>query len=326
MIIMNIKRLIILILIISIILSSIGCIEEEKFDDRYDIYVGLELNSDFSNIQDAIDNASDGDSIYVYDGDYFESIFINKTITIIAQSNNKTIITLDEKDNQTKSIITINSDNCIIDGIKINNSTNKNLIGILITSSNNTILNNTISNFDKAIFIDSDYNNNYANNTIKFNSLLNNYYGIYMEYTNENNISNNYISLTKEYGLYLLTAHDNLISNNSVINNINYGIRIKGSRNNLVIHNDISENQRGLLFCCGARSNIVYKNNFINNTIYNAEDKLGNIWDNGNIGNYWDDYVEKYPDSEIIDKTWNIPYNVTTGYKNTDNFPLVNPI
>ena len=73
---MNKKNLIITILIILNILLTLGCIDEEKNNGKYDIYVKSNMksgiNTDFSNIQDAIDYASDGDSIYIYDWIYNE--------------------------------------------------------------------------------------------------------------------------------------------------------------------------------------------------------------------------------------------------------------
>ena len=322
---MNLKIKFLIIIITLSILFINGCIEEEKINDKYDIYVGSNIDNGYSTIQKAINNASNQDSIYVYNGIYNETIKINKSINLITENNDKTII--DYKGNKTEeiAIITITSDNCTINGIRINNL-NKNikLTGILIKSSNNTIINNTITNTDKGIFIESDYNTNYFNNTILFNNLINNSYGLHIIYSPNNNISDNNIKFSKEYGIYLLSSDTNTLSNNTFSEN-NYGLRIKGSRGNKLFNNNIILNQKGLYFCCGARNNIVYNNNFQENNIWHANDALGNQWDNGIIGNYWDDYEKKYPNSEIINGIWETPYNITGG-SYTDNFPLINPI
>jgi nitrous oxidase accessory protein len=47
---------------------------------------------DFISIQDAIDNALDGDTIYVYEGIYYENIIINKSINVIGEKRETTII------------------------------------------------------------------------------------------------------------------------------------------------------------------------------------------------------------------------------------------
>ena len=57
---------------------------------------------------------------------------------------------------------------------------------------------------------------------------------------------------------------------------------------------------------------------------WSAMDEVTNQWDNGNIGNYWDDYIDKNPDAISIDGIWDTPYNITGG-SNMDRFPLVNP-
>ena len=61
----------------------------------------------------------------------------------------------------------------------------------------------------------------------------------------------------------------------------------------------------------------------MNNTDWNAIDDISNQWDNGNIGNYWDDYLEKYPEAKKIDGIWDTPY-VITDYV-VDRYPLLNP-
>jgi parallel beta-helix repeat protein len=321
---MNIKIKSLSVLTILIFFLFCACVEEPVLNDEYDNYVGLNIKNGYLTVQDAIDNSSRNESIFIYEGIYNEVIVINKSLTIIAENNN-TIISSDFNNSDEKAIITISADNCSIEGLTINNSKKENKInGILIKSSNNRIINNTIKNFEKGIYIESDYNKDYKNNIIKNNSLIKNNYGIHVVYSNYNNISYNYIITSMEYGIYILSSDRNKFFNNTFLKN-NYGLRIKGSRENEIFNNNIIQNQKGLYFCCGARNNVVYYNNFIENNIWHANDALGNKWDNNNYGNYWDDYSNKYPNSEIIDCCWNIPYNISGG-NYIDNFPLVNPI
>jgi parallel beta-helix repeat protein len=119
----------------------------------------------------------------------------------------------------------------------------------------------------------------------------------------------------------LLSSSNNFLDNNSFLNN-NYALRIKGSRNNNIYNNNITINGYGLYFCCGARDNIAYNNNFIENIYWNANDGIGNIWDNGIIGNYWDDYNGTDNNEDGIGDE---PY-IITGGKFQDNYPLLNPI
>ncbi len=322
---MNSFKLVISVFIISNILLLQGCIDEHHIDDKYDLYVGANINNGYSSIQNAINEASNFESIFIYDGIYNEEIIVDKSIKIFGESNDKTIIACKENQSQEISIITISVDNCTINGISINNPySNNSVIGINIKSSNNSIINNYIYNTDRAVFIDSDYYDSLTNNSIQFNKIYNNEYGLYIEYSNNNNISGNNISNSGQYGIYDQNSNYNIFSYNSFYNN-NYGLRIKGSRYNEIFNNNIILNKKGLYFCCGARENTVFNNNFIENKDWHANDALGNNWDNGIIGNYWDDYEEKYPDSEKNNGIWNTSYSVYGG-SYMDNFPLVNPV
>ena len=54
------------------------------------LFVGGTGPNNYTKIQDAIDNASDGDTVFVYDDSspYFESIIINKKISLIGKDKN----------------------------------------------------------------------------------------------------------------------------------------------------------------------------------------------------------------------------------------------
>ena len=95
------------VLIINIGSIISGCIEEDL--NAYSIVI--EGKGSYSSIQSAIDNASDGDTILVYEGTYYESIVINKSISLIGEDNDKTIIDYNNKDSG--DIILINADECI---------------------------------------------------------------------------------------------------------------------------------------------------------------------------------------------------------------------
>ena len=86
--------------------------------------------------------------------------------------------------------------------------------------------------------------------------------------------------------------------------------------------------------------NVIYLNNYIKNNynvfysdstnIWNSEEKITYIH-NGTtyeryLGNYWDDYEEKYPDAEETDATgiWDTPYVIDID-SDKDNYPLIEP-
>jgi pectin methylesterase-like acyl-CoA thioesterase len=58
------------------------------------LYVGGSGEGNYTKIQDAIDNASDGDTVFVYDDSspYIEHIVVNKSIALIGEDKNSTTI------------------------------------------------------------------------------------------------------------------------------------------------------------------------------------------------------------------------------------------
>ena len=119
--------------------------------------------------------------------------------------------------------------------------------------------------------------------------------------------------------MYLYPTSDHNVIFDNVFSANPYGLRIKGSKYNEVSRNLFVDNQKGIYFCCGARYNTVFYNVFSNNSLWNADDYVSdNQWDNGSMGNYWDDYNGTDADGDGIGDT---PYVVSS--KGQDNFPLI---
>ena len=56
------------------------------------LYVGGAGPGNYTTIQSAIDNASSGETIYVYEGTYHENVIINHSVSLIGEDENRTII------------------------------------------------------------------------------------------------------------------------------------------------------------------------------------------------------------------------------------------
>ncbi|MCJ2557003.1 MAG: hypothetical protein LN415_07870, partial [Candidatus Thermoplasmatota archaeon] len=56
------------------------------------LYVGGAGPGNYTTIQGAIDNATPGDSVYVYGGTYYEHLTISKPLSLIGEDRNTTII------------------------------------------------------------------------------------------------------------------------------------------------------------------------------------------------------------------------------------------
>ena len=313
-------------MILTVVATLSGCTEDNNItpppSNADTIYVG-HTNANYSTIQEAINAAKNGATIILKSGSYNELIDMNKTLTLIGEDKNTTIINFNPSTLITQvPILNINADNCSIENLQITLS-NKSVIaqGISINTKNNTIKNTIITNVSNAIELTA-YS---ESNTIIHNQLIHNSFGIYATNSLHNTISYNTFINNTACNIYVSTESDNNnISYNIIESSKTYGIRIKGSQENIVFSNCITKNNRGLYCCCGARSNHFYNNMLFNNSI-NAEENAGlfNVWYNFPTGggNYWDDYHGTDANHDGIGDT---PYNIT-GSGNQDLYPLMTP-
>lgn len=259
-------------------------------DNETVIYVDDNGGANYTKIQDAINNASKGDTIFVFNGTYYERLFINKTISLIGQDKNKTII-----DGQGDGdIVIITSPIVFITNFTIQNSTTNNYwinAGIYVLSDNNTIVNNYINNIiDTGIFIaNSSYNtvsNNFVEkcgsgidiwarpkygqvsikNKVENNKITDTEFGIWVQESDDNNISNNYIYRTLLDGIQLIDARNNIICLNKISKSeYRSGIYLSKSHNNFLFYNNITKNRADGITLEGSSFNIIYKNNIEKN-------------------------------------------------------------
>lgn len=175
-----------------------------------------------------------------------------------------------------------------------------------IGSTYSSILNNTC--FTRSIGItegyDSMYNLFYGNNCTSFGDGWPT--GILI-HGKHSTVSNNYCS-SSDKGIYISTYSDN----------------------SSVKMNYITQNDVGISISSESDVNTIWNNLFINNTGSHTSG-ASNIkkWDNGTIGNYWDDYTIRYPNATINPDgvTWDTPYLISNSMGDTyDNYPLVYPI
>jgi len=274
------KRFILFIILIFFIINntSIGklvTIDNQKSlnYERNIFYVGGQNPGNFSNIQEAIDQASTGDTIYVYNGTYIQNIFINFTLNLIGEDKNTTFI--DGGSQNDVIYIGFPADAVTITGFTIQNSGNNSEGGAI---------------FDAGLEIHSDYNN-IINNIIKQHPL----YGIVLWASKGDNISYNKITNCERSGIYFLAGPSNTISHNIISSN-EVGISSLGSTNckeNFISHNTFINNNKGLAMC--GSNNQIFNNNFINNIDFNAMSHFDflkfkpsrNTW----YQNYWDKWI-----------------------------------
>lgn len=223
------------ILIPSTISVNIQRSEIAIFCDGNTLYVGGTGPNNYTNIQDAIDNATDGDTIFVYDDSspYRGNISIDKSINLIGENRNTTIIDGIEQ----HRVVRISCDDVKVENFNITNGES----GIVLSNANNCIIsqNNFIDGLWRGIWVWVSHNNLIENNYfrgpgIKF------CYGITIHYGDNNNISGNTITDIRHYPLSVYSSHNTIIYKNEVNSySSRCGISLGGS-NGSVLYNTIN--------------------------------------------------------------------------------------
>ncbi len=218
---------------------------EEKIDDvsvlAETFYVDINGNGNFTSIQDAINNASSGSTIYIWAGTYYENLKVNKTITIIGNGTDNTTINGSFKG----SVIYVSSDFVNISGITVtgSNQTWTDLhAGIKIDNANNATIKDTNCS-DNIVGI---YLNNSHSNIIKNNSCSNIWSGIYCSLSNSNTFENNTCDLNDQSGIGLSNANSNVIKYNSFNSNSQSDLEIYGSDFNTISNNNFESSIIGI--------------------------------------------------------------------------------
>jgi aminopeptidase YwaD len=312
------------------------------------LYVGGTGPGNYSKITEAIQNSTNCDTIYVYNGDYNEKITINESIDLIGENNQKCNLT----HNKTQSVISINSDYCYVTGLNIKNTCKTWCSpGVDLYSDHCAIIGNDISdNKGYGIGLKSALLND-----ISYNIIDNNTNGIMIwgvspyNKIHHNKITDNELSgVTLSAKSYYTCLKYNLISNNlygiytqvggkretlgnptytniysNEISKNNYGIYLNiYSTKNKIISNNIKDNEVGVYLGLGCRSNKLLKNNFIENNIHATfESVIFNIW----LRNYWDNRTINVGPKLIKGVLRNIPTRPQLIWYNIDLIPKKKP-
>jgi parallel beta-helix repeat protein len=258
------------------------------------LYVGGSGPNNYTKIQDAINASDNGDTVFVFDDSspYIENIVIDKSIHLLGEEKNTTIIDGSRKGD----VIYVTTDEVTINGFSMINAENSTfyiIAGININANYTTISNNIITTNSYGIV---SYSNSYSgsdpwlfgnvirNNIIHSNSVIgiwlistknsivvdniifDNHVGIQMNDAFYNSIVGNKLTKTDYLGLSLSTSDSNEISANHITNS-RYGLILMESKNNVISHNNFIDNEK---------RNAIF--------LYFIKYIGRNTWD----GNYWD--------------------------------------
>ena len=212
----------------------------------------------YQNITSGLTYASQGDTIFVYNGTYYEHLIVSKSVALIGQDKNGTII----DGNKTENVIKITANNVNITEFTIQNSgSTSGESGIyMYISSSNTISHNIIKDNYKGIHLYDSTNNILTNN-----SIMNNYYGISLSASNTNTISENTISSNSKSGIYVSDSSNATISDNNILKNDEFGVALIASSNSRFTGNDISLNNKYGIYLFNSSYNVFLNNNMTSN-------------------------------------------------------------
>ncbi len=298
-------------------------------------------------LQEAIDSAQSGDTLLVHAGTYYENVVIDKSVSLIGENKDKTII----DGNGTGTVVYVTANNVIITGFKIQksgsqpgtsyagikisgcmnvnltgNHVTRNKIGVFVTSQKSRIAENNVTKNGQGIAL---YDSSEV--TVQANILTASTVGISLALSFNNNIVGNSVTNSSSggHGITLLSnSFNNTIFSNNLTNNY-HGIWLSGSFNNWIVENNIADNELLGIELASSPGNVIYHNNFVNNPKHVVIDGSISVWDDGypSGGNYWDDYTDvdekrgPNQDQPGSDGIWDHPYIINE--KNQDNYPIV---
>jgi parallel beta-helix repeat protein len=305
------------------------------------IIVNNSGEGNYTSIQEAINNAQNGDTILVSPGVYRENVNVNKELSIISGTDpsggmiNRTYVIGAIPVND---VFTIRSNNVTISGFYIAGGPSgidmDREVGISLEGVQNCLIsNNTLILNDIGIGLNNSHFNLLDNNIIGFGTS-----GIYLTQSNENELSNN-VATINSHGIHIDNSTNNTLMGNTVESN-EVGFLLSASRMNTLENNFVLRNDNGVgldnmagsntltnnslymngigMYFNGSSGNTIYLNDFFN--FFNAEDEGTNTWNSSTAGNMWNDYNGTDADGNGIGDT---PYvvNQTTG--SIDYMPLV---
>jgi parallel beta-helix repeat protein len=287
----------------------------------------IKVPIDLPTIKEAINVAGIGDTIFVYSGTYYERLGIRKPLLLIGEDPATTII----DGGGEGSVISIGANDVVIQNFTIRNSgRDYSDYGISIDNydyGNALIRGNIITNNGGwGIYFYAT-----SNNTVLENNITNNSNGIILYSSRNNTISGNDITSNSGNGVQFSESGDNNVFENDIGNNSDCGIAFyTTSSANTITGNNLTKNEYGV-YLKQAYNNKFYHNNFINNPNQVLTDESVNFWDDGypSGGNYWGDYTGNdmksgpYQNVTGSDGIGDTSYVIDAG--NVDNYPLMKP-
>ncbi|WP_416236504.1 nitrous oxide reductase family maturation protein NosD [Xanthomarina sp. F1114] len=219
---------------------------------------------DITTIHEALQQASDGDTILVKKGIYKEAnLKVNNSITLIGEDF--PIIDGEEKG----EVITIGADNVTLDGFKIINvgvSYTTDYAAVRVVNSEGFIIQNLeLEKLFFGIYLQKSKNGKVLNNKVKGEAVteFNSGNAIHLWYCKDVEVRGNDVRKVRD-GIYLEFSDNISIIDNFSKNNIRYGLHFMFSNKNTVINNVFETNGAGIALMFSkfmeVENNIITKN------------------------------------------------------------------
>jgi parallel beta-helix repeat protein len=296
-------------------------------------YVDDDGGANFTKIQDAVNNAIEGDTIIVRDGTYTENINVTDRLTIRSENGSENCIV--QASNPADPVFWVFADYVNLSGFTVKGASGDDSAGIflylvdhcsisdtntsdsyfgihLYNSNNNILMNNTANSNEKfGIFLDVSSNNNkVTNNTANNNTHFGYSAGICTDYAYNNTIANNMVT-RNNLGIYIWHSSATIKFNTAKLNWW-VGIFLGNSADSNEISNNFIANNADTGIWGEYSNNNTLRNNTVfnntnwgiylisssnNNVIYNNYfNNTKNARDSGN--NSWN--ITKTPGMNII--------------------------
>jgi parallel beta-helix repeat protein len=299
-------------------------------------FVNAEVPQSATVIQALIDSANSGDTVNVPSGYYIGGITINKTIRLIGQGNNSTIIDA----NFTGRAITISAGNVEISGFTIKNSPTGFCAIYASNQQNININNNYIVDNAGGLMLEQCssvkiqnnyfYHNNYMGyGAVAFRSCFN------LEFSNNTVRKNTSIGVSFDNCQSCIIDSNQIVDNNELVSGdpvVASGLGVWHSNAMTVSNNNITNNAAHGLSGTGMSNSTVFRNYLIGNKIGFSDSgwtARGNkVYENIIQSNEQGFYLQQTSDNlfyhnNIINNTKNFgdlpPLNVTRGPNTWDN-------
>ena len=274
---------------------------------------------DYATIDEAIGNATVGDTIFVKKGVYPETLHIDKSVSLVGEDTDTTVIEGVLR-NGVRVPLTIRQNNVSVSGFTLQNG----YAGIQLSGNFCSITGNKIRNTNFGIILTFCSQNNISGNIVESVK----YSAIKLAIASANVIQKNQVSAS-DMGIEVSqSSHNNTISENNLQSTAHQGISVSHSDDNMIIGNSVSH--------CGMGASIYVANNNTfrrNSFTENIEPPSADEWyaktfgyggsTNVYIENFWSDYQSKYSNATEIDASGigDTPYVINEN--NTDYRPLM---